>query len=282
MFGDFNCSTRAGASYNEDAIFYNEKLLIVMDGASSLKKVNLTSEASDAHWLSKNTVSRLSEYLSSSEKPVLEALKKVSGELKKEFDSLGCREKDMYPSGSIMVARVAFDMLEIVSIGDLSAIVEFNDREELFIHDDSVTKLDKAVINKLKKWREESGKSILELKPLASDMLISNRNKRNTDGGYWIFDPTGEAVDHATVLSFKLSEVKSIAIMSDGFYMLSLLDGFSDNKKILDAIKNIPAEKLIDSIFSELDNDAALNKHPRFKLKDDASVVYAKIKVMGE
>lgn len=280
MFCDFNCFTKAGNCFNEDAIFYNENLLIVMDAATTLTKVNFTSEESDGCWLSKNTVSLLSKLLCDSAISIADALEKVSKILKDEIDALGCNDKELYPSGSIMIARIVNDTVEVFSIGDCSAIIEFKNssKKEMLIYDDAVSKLDKSVVNKLEKLREHSGKDIVDLIPQIKEMLVENRNKRNKENGYWIFDPTGIAIKYATTLKFNCNDIKSIALMSDGFYSISMFENFSHNADIISALKNRLAEKLIDDIFEELNKDEKLNKYPRFKVKDDASVVFAKVK----
>ena len=214
-----------------------------------------------------------------SDRTIDDALEKVSKILKDEIDALGCNNEQLYPSGSIMIARIINDTLEIFSIGDCSALIEFtNSCEEMLIHDDNVSKMDNAVLNQLKKLREQSGKSIIELTPQIREMLVENRNKRNKESGYWIFDPTGIAIKYATRLKFALDEIKSITLMSDGFYSISMFENFSDNSKIINALKDNSAEKLIDNIFEELNKDNELNKYPRFKIKDDASVIFAKVK----
>ena len=279
LFGDFNCSTKPGENFNEDTIFYNEKLLIVMDAATNLSKIRFTSEESDGCWLSKNTVSLLSEFLNDSTESIPHALERVSKILKDEINSLGCNNEELYPSGSIVIARIVNDTVEIFSIGDCSALIEFsNSCKKMLIRDDNISKMDNAALNQLKEWREQSGKPIIELTPQIREMLIKNRNKRNKENGYWIFDPTGIAIKYATTLKFNCSEIKSIALMSDGFYSISMFENFSDNSKIISALKSNPAGKMIDDIFEELNKDVQLNKYPRFKIKDDASVVFAKIK----
>ena len=107
---------------------------------------------------------------------------------------------------------------------------------------------------------------------------MKNRNKKNTEHGYWIFDPTGIAIKYATTVKFSCNEIKSIALMSDGFYYISMFEKFCDSYKIIEALKNHPAERLIDDVFEKLEKDEKLDKYPRFKIYDDASVVFARVK----
>lgn len=279
LFCDFNCFSRAGGNFNEDAIFYNENLLIVMDAATTLTNVHFTPCESDGCWLSRKTVSMLAELLSDDQKPIADALRTVSETLKAELDALGCDKELSYPSGSIIIARIVDETVEIFSIGDCSAIIEqSSSSEEILIYDKAVAKLDGTVLAELEKMRKQSGKSIAELLPCVKEMLIENRNKRNKENGYWIFDPTGIAIKHGTTYKFSCTDVKSIALMSDGFYSISGFKNFSDNSKIIGALKSCSAQMLIDNIFDEFLKDDQLNKYPRFKITDDTSVVFARVK----
>ncbi len=279
MFGNFNCSTRAGGEFNEDAIYYHENLLIVMDAATSLNKLHLTPEGSDGCWLSKYAVAMLAKRLENAETTISDALHEVARELKQQLDEFGYwKNSDSYPSASIMIVRSVDDSVELFSVGDCTAIVEFaNERQEMLIHDDAVTMLDNTVIASLIEMQQQNGKPIAELLPQVKEMLVANRNKRNTEDGYWAFDPTGAAIEHGTLHIFPKNEISAVALMSDGFYCISSLKELSDPAQLMYALKQYHADMLIDEIFEKLAADSLFNQYPRFKLKDDASVIYAEL-----
>lgn len=278
MFCNFNCSTKAGNGYNEDSVFYDGKLLIVMDAATSLDNLHLTPAVSDGCWFSENTVSMLSRLLADSAVSIKDSLRTTASVLKKQLDAYGYNnDAEAYPSGSVMIARIQGSTVELFTVGDCTAVIAFNDaRPEKVIHDDSVTKLDNAVIAALLHKQRKSGKSIIELLPEVNSLLLANRKLRNSTNGYWIFDPVGMGIEHGTSLTFNSSEIKAIALMSDGFARISSMKKTHEGA-VLDLLKNTPADVLTDDLFELLDRDSHFNKYPRFKARDDTSVIYAEI-----
>lgn len=255
-------------------------MMIVVDAATDLTKTHLTDEPSDGCWFSKNITSLLSEQLRDTSLSILDALERVSFELKNKLDALGYANiPEAYPSASIMITRIIQDSIELFSIGDCTALIEYkNDEGVILIHDEAVTTLDNTVIQRLLTLQQQSGKSIAALIPQVTDMLLNNRQKRNTKEGYWIFDPTGTAIQHGTSFIFKCSDIQSLAIMSDGFYHIASLENYANPNDILTALKNSPADTLIEVLYNELSYDAEFNRFPRFKIRDDSSIIFAKVK----
>lgn len=255
--------------------------MIVIDATTSLTNVNRTDEKTEGCWLSKKAISFLSSCFTDKNISIPEALHLASDLLKKQLNSAENSHADLaYPSASIMIARDLNDKIELFSIGDCTALIKLSGHAgERVIHDDSVTKLDNSILDLLAEKHKTTGISVDELLPSVKDLLIANRKKMNRKDGYWIFDPTGEAIQNGTHLLFPKKAVESIALMSDGFYCITSINPDYDSKNLTKALETTPADELIDYIFHEYENDAHLNKFPRFKLKDDASVVFAKIKI---
>ncbi len=254
-------------------------MLVVVDAATGLNKTNVTGDVSDASWFSNSTVKFFAEELKSDNTTLSEALHRTTEKTRASLEQFGCASEENFPSASFIAARISEAEVEILSVGDCTAIIEFNNgRKCAILHDDSVTRLDNVVIQTLLSKRQESGENIKAILPRVSDLLIANRAKRNTDGGYWILDPTGKAIPHADEIKYKADEIQSITLMSDGFACITDIYNSLNTESLPDLLRSTDASELVDQVFAALECDNTFNKYPRFKLKDDASVVYAEIK----
>lgn len=250
-----------------------------MDAATNLNKVKLTTEGSDGCWFSKNAISLLAGYLADEARPVQDALMQAAGELRAELDRMGANgDVAMYPSGSVLIVRECKDKIELYSLGDCSAIIRFrNGEQDRYLHDDAVTKLDNAVIARLQELHRESGRAVAELLPDVDELLRENRAKRNRENGYWIFDPTGTGVEHGQRYEWPKEIVKDVTLMSDGFCCLADQEADLSLESLVKRLEQEPAERIVTEIFTCLEGDPLFNRYPRFKMKDDASVIYAQI-----
>ena len=279
MFCNVNVCTRAGREHNEDAVFAGDGLLIVMDGASGLNGIHLTSEPTDARWLAQTTVALLAEKLADPQLPINAALTETAGELRQGLRGFGYTgDAADYPSGSVMIARQLGSDVELFSLGDCTALVQFSDGRLTCFHDDAVTRLDTAVLERAQALAGERGYTLAQALPEMRPMLVANRAKRNTPGGYWIFEPSGVGIPHGQRWVFPQAEVRALAMMSDGFYDFAQMRGGPSHQQLMDMLAVTPAEKLVDDLFAALEADSLRELLPRFKPRDDAAVVYAQLK----
>lgn len=279
MFCKVNSTTKAGLAHNEDAFFSNENTIVVIDGASSLGGVHLTDAPTDACWLAKTTATLLSEKMADGNRPIPLILEETAEELRRSLYACGYGENaENFPSCSLMAARLDEEQLELFSLGDCTALVRFHDgRPLLCFHDDAVTKLDNSVLEKAGIMAKESDRSIAATLPKLQNMLMENRKKRNQQNGYWIFDPSGAGIAHGKRIVIPRKDVHSLALMSDGFYEITQLDAAPTHPQLISLLETTPAEELVRSLFSALEADPLFDRYPRFKLKDDATVVYARV-----
>ena len=98
----------------------------------------------------------------------------------------------------------------------------------------------------------------------------------NQESSYWILEPTGMGIPHGTVFRYKVHEVQEIALLSDGFYAyfdsLSLSPSLS---AFMDTLRNRPLNQLFTQIRIAEHEDRELIRFPRFKVSDDATVIYS-------
>lgn len=279
MFVNINTYSGTGLEHNEDAVYAAQGLLIVMDGASGLNGIHRTDAPTDARWLAQTTVALLAEKLGSSERPIAGALEETAEALRRELAVFGYPEEpELYPSGSLMIARLLGREIELYTLGDCTALIRWRDgRPVCCCHDAAVTRLDDAVLTRAQKLAERGGGSIAQALPELRSFVVENRRLRNREGGYWIFDPSGKGIAHGQRLLLSAGEVHSLALMSDGFYDIVQLEDGPTHEELMLLLESTPAEKLVEGLYEALEADPLLDRLPRFKLKDDATVAYARV-----
>ncbi len=279
MFGNINAYSGTGLEHNEDAVYTAQRLLIVMDGASGLDGIHRTDAPTDARWLAQTTVALLAEKLAAPERPIAVALEETAHTLRQGLAAFGYPEEpDLYPSGSLMIARLLGQEIELFTLGDCTALIRWRDGRPVHCcHDAAVTRLDDTVLAHAQKLAENSGGSVAQVLPGLRHMVVENRRMRNREGGYWIFDPSGRGIAHGRRQLLPAGQVHSLALMSDGFYDIVQLAGGPDHEALMALLENTPARKLVEGLYEALEADPLLERLPRFKLKDDATVAYARV-----
>lgn len=286
MFKQIKKISERGNKINEDSIGYNDKFLFVIDGASGLSNINIMDNTTDAAWFSAKLKIELENNLTLYNKSISEILKDIVQNIKNEFD-LKAEEKGIkeieYPSASIIIFRINDNKLEYFQLGDCSANILFNDNKFLTMHDDKVSKLDNEIVKKMVKLCIDKNITMAEAKTFLKQDLINNRNKRNKIGGYFILDPIGNGIEHALNLYFKLSQIHSVSLMTDGFScIIDTFSMFKSYEELHHIMENTDICKLESKLIEIEENDKDLKIYPRLKIRDDSSAIWAKIFIEGE
>lgn len=276
MFHPIKAESVPGTDCNEDAFLAEPTFLAVLDGATGLNKVHLTPASSDAQWFSQRLVELLRNALPDTGRSIPAILTQIVKTVRYELDSMGYRELDRaYPSVSIAVARLNGDTLEGYSLGDCPILIGKQDSLDL-IHDDAVPQRDAVVLRWMAETCRQKDISMAEARTLAEPMLLKNRLEMNQESSYWILEPTGVGIPHGTAFRYKADEVQEIALCSDGFF------AYCDSLKLspslpafMDNLRNQPLDRLFVQLRAAEQKDQQLVQFPRFKVSDDATVVYS-------
>ena len=269
--------SRQGIKANEDYAYSCEQFIFVADGATGLTDKKYTSHESDARWFAQRLGVLLQERLHDMSRTINDIVSEVTSELSTEYNELlsgdVCDTLDM-PSAGISILRINGETLEHFQLGDCMALIidKYGVVKKLF--NESLTNLDNEVIRNMVDISREKNIPISETLVFVKDQLICNRRKLNKPGGYWILDPTGIGIKHALESKFSVKDVKSFAVMSDGFYEIVDLFKLYDYKTLMEKMCSNSLERLYDELYQEQEADPTLDKYPRFKLRDDASVAW--------
>ncbi|MFI3260961.1 MAG: non-canonical purine NTP pyrophosphatase [bacterium] len=268
---------------NEDIVGSGDNYIYCIDGATGLSKINIMDKDSDAMWFVKKTASLLDTLLIDNNKSLSDILKQCMKDIESEIllrkEELFLDDYD-YPSAGIAIARIVNkDNLEILRLGDVLVNIFDKNNNIVNMHDDKLPELDDYAINMQVQLAKENNISVREARNLINDILLVNRKKMNTEDGYFILDPSGNGIDKADIEEFNISNLDSISLMSDGYYCIS------DTYNIVDSFKSLHMEmrlnklqSLYDKMHSIQEEDLDYNKYPRFKMRDDSSVIFASLR----
>ena len=265
---------RPGSTHRpcEDLVNVGDTRLLLLDGASPLAPSIMSS--SDAAWFVQEADRMVS------------TLFPIRGEPLPQFlmDCMRCIHWDIEddaPSAGIALLRLEEDRLDYLLLGDCAISIEKTDGTVLTIEDDTLRRLDNSALTALQAHAARLGAPPRDCLAFIQDTLRQNRALRNTSMGYYILDPSGKGIPHAVTGSLPATDVQSIFLCSDGFAQLCQFTGGS----LTDLHRQVK-ENGLESLYHELcahqDSDPSFQRVPRFKHRDDASAVLAKIKTATE
>lgn len=266
----------SGDKINEDCIGFGKNYGFLLDGSTGLKKGNIPEVESDAKWFVESFRNIIIKNIDKDE-PLPDIIRNGISKMEENLNELGLTGIDKVdkPSASMTLIRSEEDYLEVFSLGDCTLLIEKPDGEIIKIHDDSVSSLDKIVLNKMIQISKDKNISVSEAKKYVSEDLIKNRYKKNTKQGYWILGFNKTAVDYAYSKTWNLNEIKSLCFFSDGFEefyeIMNLAEGYKDFYKIL---KENNTNDIYNKLRKKQQQDLKCNKYPRLKNKDDASILF--------
>lgn len=279
MAGSF-CITDRGNAENEDFVRATDSYGIVIDGASGLAGAPLFEGrfATNAQWLASvvgaavcdalDAGAQAEEALSAAALLARDELEAAAGAPLAELDPLAV------PSATLALVVVGNETVELYGLGDSPMVVLMRDGSLVISTDETLEALDARAVALMSERDPGLALSGPERRRLVDDVVRAHRLLRNTEGGYWSLDPTGEALAHLRRLSVPRSEVASIAGMSDGFWRA--FDSFDIADPVTELVSLTP-ERARDILarLRELEaSDPDLLRFPRLKRSDDASLFW--------
>lgn len=158
------------------------------------------------------------------------------------------------------------------------ATVELSDHAVEALEETRLPALDREALGQMARLCQETGCTMAEARERCNDVLIRNRDLRNHPEGYWIFDPSGAGIPYARQKSWPAPQVRSVSLMSDGFTQLVEPFGLAgDLPDLFHKMKEQGLADLAATLFSRQEADPDCLHHPRFKLRDDTTALWATV-----
>lgn len=151
MWTKVKAASRQSRATNEDAYAVSTNALVLADGATGMGEQKMTGWGTDASWLSHRLADLLAQRLENQHLTVDHAMTDVLGFLRREYETATGQplsdDPVERPSAAVIVARLVADTLELVTLGDCTAVVALRDGRSLTFHDDTVTRRDDRIID---------------------------------------------------------------------------------------------------------------------------------------
>ena len=266
---------------NEDAVGFGKDYCFALDGASCLSGVNVMERGSDAAWLVEQVAAGLCRRLDDGDdRPTGDILAEILAPLKAEYLSVlaqkGIEKPDDSPSAGFALFRKRKGRLEFFGLGDCVGVAALPDGQKFYSLDTSLPNLDNSVLKKMMQLHLQTKTPLLQTRAMCTDLLLSNRKKRNHPDGYWVLDLDSEiCLQKARQFSWELTEPVSVAVFSDGFAQLAdvfaLYPGYFE---LFSAMQTEDLEQLCLRLRLAQDADPHCNQYPRFKLRDDTCALW--------
>lgn len=280
---------RPAIEINEDDCAASLKLLIALDGATGLYKANYTPNPSDASWLATEGVETLMQKLGAAESvdiSIPQVVYEAAKEIGQRFFDLASKtlspgemlNPETFPSAGLSLAWISENKIHVYSLGDLTVALMRKDGTTSVVRGKKLPELDSIVISKMARLAKERGEDVIAQRPLVQEDLRINRNLRNKDEGYFIFDPTAEGADKGIYEVFDAEDVERVLIVSDGISdAVGVYDIFSDYRDFAESVKKDGGASAYAKLRQIQADDPGCNKYPRFKIGDDVSIVYGEV-----
>lgn len=269
----------------EDGLIFNNKYAVVMDGATGLNKHNVTGYGTDAQWLTLRTLEILSTKLKENSTSIVDILKITAETLKSEYRNLwslsGLNTQQIeYPSAGLIIVREVGDKIQIYRLGDCLGVIRTTEGIEV-LKDTELLKLDRQVHNALVKVSKEKSITISESRYTEEviEVLKFNRSLKNTDNGYWIYDPEAKGINNGEYLELDRESIKSIYIMTDGLSnSIDVYKMYNTEVELVDDIDKLRLHRVVTKLTDVQDSDADCSKFIRTKKMDDVTGIVIDIK----
>ncbi len=281
MLKNIKCDSLTIAGVNEDAFGSASDCAWVLDGSTGLSGHHFIPEAgTDAQWYANAFSDYLARTLPGSELPLRQVFQQGVAEVWDSFHRRAGEITERYDIPCCLCAalRLRGGNLEYILIGDCTLLVRFRDGHTAALHDEALSRLD---ANTLRLACEISQKKGLPLSACKSDILPELRRVRslmNTERGYLSLADSPDSILRAPVGTFPLHDVRDVCLLSDGFsqyYQLFRL--CADPREFMELVCRHTVGELYQRLLTAQRADAALNRFPRFKLSDDATLFYAQV-----
>ena len=271
------CITDRGNAVNEDFVACSDHFGVLLDGASGLSRQRLfANEApTDARWLSETVGAETVRLL----KAGANCLDAAHGAYElaahryvtKLAASNVAPDPLLAPSATLAMARLAEREVELLWMGDSPLVVVLRDRIDVLL-DPEIRALDAKAFDRAEELRRLPGNEGKPARELVRDMLAHHRSLRNQPDGYRIFDPLEGDPARGGTRRFDRADVIAVLGMSDG--MMAAFDTYGMRE--LDTFCRAATLQSTESLVSDMRTlertDGKLERYPRFKMSDDASL----------
>ena len=254
----------------------------VIDGATDIVPEPLTGAASDASWIADQLDTKLGALAADDAVVSLSDVPRMLADaIRPEFDRVASRAPqgpEDYPSAAGLLVRLSGDVLEFVSVGDCSLILDDGQGGQHVIGVEAKAAGDTWVRRAVEAHLAENPDAEAHhIRDYLWPKLRAARTRLNQPGGYGVFSISAPPSESVRSGSFRVASGARALLASDGLLRLVDVFGAYDIPALFDAAW----AQGVDSLFTELrgfeQDDAQCVRYPRAKVSDDATGVLLRV-----
>ena len=218
--------------YGEDRTFIDDGLYGVIDGSSPIQEVEVEDYATQAEWFADKLA-----------KGVLFFEGTIPEKFQKAVESLKTLKlpRELQPCAVTAGVSIQDGYLKCYVLGDCVIVVEMNDGTQKIITDKRISQYSRLTVMA----RNLAKSSGLDEKEAVKKQMTKNRKSMNTKDGFWTVAFKGYFFKEFVNVDFKLKDVKSCLIFSDGFARFfnanrySIKDILSERVSLEEAVRSL-------------------------------------------
>jgi hypothetical protein len=258
-------ATDAGAPDvpSEDRAVVGPNLLVVLDGATVRTE---TGCIHDVAWYADHLAAAIVDNATLGPVEALGAAIRQTADRHRETCDLN---HPGTPSAAVAIVQVRDRVLRYLVLGDVTIVLDLGD-QEVIVTDDRVSRTavaERAAADVLPTGSPEKAEALVHMKR-------AELAARNVPGGYWIAASNPHAADHALTGEVSLTQIRRLAILTDGATRVVDPFGLYDWRKVMDLLEKAGPTALISQVRETEAIDPDGTRWPRNKLSDDATAVY--------
>lgn len=248
-----------------------------MDGATPLCKHYTQSADAEVRWL----MDRLERVIRNKSNEMSLSLPEIMSlgaqEIERDLGDMKEREPWELPSCAVAIVRIHEKHIEYLVLGDV-VIVFRGDGILKVITDDSIKHLDQVAIKEKLHWQLTRGLSSTAAREAILPILRENRALMNKPGGYWIFNGSVEAVEHALTGVLPVGNDTQLLLATDGFSrVVDTFHAYPSWASLLGTLKTSSLERIVNMLREIEEKDRECLNYPRFSTFDDATAIYVEL-----
>lgn len=263
---------------NEDAFGYTDDHAWVIDGATDVADGPLIGAETGAHWLAHNASALFSQRASAFGGDLRGLVRDTIETLAARFEAGRLRASNgryELPSAAMALLHAGGGRLACANFADCGLVLLDDDDDEARIFGVQHTSREARAVNRTAELvaalapGEEPFSSVEVM-----TYLRDNRNRQNTEGGYWILGVDPAAAAHMRYWEIPFERPVTGMLFSDGFGSVVFDYHRMDAATFVRRAVSDGLETILGEVRRvEREEDPACRSYPRFKPCDDATAV---------
>jgi hypothetical protein len=273
------CISAPAGEVNDDRAGYAGGCIWAIDGATDCAPEKYLPGKSDAAWLAEKFHGYLLKCAGNASVSLPDLLEDITASVRADFQAeklRGLPARMNQPSAAALIARLGgTGVLETVAIGDCQLFVA-QPRKPAKLYSAGRERLgDKAAIERVRAAMKEHNLSWSDALTKLLPSHNEGRNKMNLPGGYAVLSIDMAPRDLLIQEAIPLERGARLLLATDGFTRLYEVFGAYTEETLLEAAFKKGLAALLKELRTLEAGDAACEKAPRMKPRDDATAILA-------